>query len=609
LVKIHRSTFSGTNWSELYNGNLSGSYGGNFLATSDLFIVTTTEAFHRSTDRGVNWSSIQSGLPNYGGIYNMSVSSIIRAGSTLYVGFDNGHGVYRSEDNGLTWKATNYRLPNRYVYRLRVDNNKIYAGSYNSYLAYLIDGDTTWNVLTSGPQGSKGLYVNQSTIFASSEIGMFRSIDGGATWDTLRNGIQTSDGINSITGGGGSIYAGAKSGFYSSTDNGANWNSLNNGFPGENFTAYSIAFAGDTLLLGTAAGIYRTLDNGSTWQFSGSGGTTDNVWSIYSFNGILFASFSIPYRSDNSGQSWVKYSNGFPPYLIVSSIISDDSTLYVTTQNGLYRSTDDGADWQDANGGMSFSTKQADVIQQDVYMSCQYGFNPGTWFTSNKGETWTDISAGLPSASSDPVVKFFNLGGNVIAVTGQGLVYSSSNHGNSWNALTTNLPSVTVLSGFQFGNTLSIATYNGPYFSSNGTTWTLKTEGITEYPFDPQPVAVHNGVLYAVAAQYMYTRPVAEVVTSVNDYDEIPLSMYLFQNYPNPFNPTTEIGFQTSDVSHVTLKVYNLLGQEVSTLVNDVLGAGYTSVEFDASSLPSGLYIYRITAGTYSQSKKLMLAK
>ncbi len=104
------------------------------------------------------------------------------------------------------------------------------------------------------------------------------------------------------------------------------------------------------------------------------------------------------------------------------------------------------------------------------------------------------------------------------------------------------------------------------------------------------------------------------VIVSVEDEATIPSEFILEQNYPNPFNPSTTIQYsipsvETYDHASVQLVVYDILGREVSTLVNKEQSPGNYSVQFDASGLSSGLYIYRLTSGSYSKSLKLMLMK
>jgi hypothetical protein len=89
----------------------------------------------------------------------------------------------------------------------------------------------------------------------------------------------------------------------------------------------------------------------------------------------------------------------------------------------------------------------------------------------------------------------------------------------------------------------------------------------------------------------------------------LPTRFELQQNYPNPFNPSTRIDFALPKSSYVTMKVYDMLGREVSTVVSREYTAGFHSVQWDASSLASGMYLYRIEAGGFSAQKKLMLLK
>jgi hypothetical protein len=101
------------------------------------------------------------------------------------------------------------------------------------------------------------------------------------------------------------------------------------------------------------------------------------------------------------------------------------------------------------------------------------------------------------------------------------------------------------------------------------------------------------------------------LISGIKEYEPIvgPRTFKVDQNYPNPFNPSTVISYEIPNNSFVTLKVYDILGKEVATLVNEEKSSGIYRVTFDASHLPSGIYIYNITAGKYSQVKKMMLLK
>jgi hypothetical protein len=90
---------------------------------------------------------------------------------------------------------------------------------------------------------------------------------------------------------------------------------------------------------------------------------------------------------------------------------------------------------------------------------------------------------------------------------------------------------------------------------------------------------------------------------------QISVAFELEQNYPNPFNPGTTIKYKLPQASLVNLKVYNVLGQEVATLVDESQPAGIHAVQFDGSGLSSGVYFYRLSAGDFVQTRKLMLLR
>lgn len=120
------------------------------------------------------------------------------------------------------------------------------------------------------------------------------------------------------------------------------------------------------------------------------------------------------------------------------------------------------------------------------------------------------------------------------------------------------------------------------------------------------PSAPDNGTIAIVQGSAQWT---AATATHVEMVDNVPAAFGLQQNYPNPFNPSTTIRFTLPAREYVTLRVYNLLGQEVATLVNEALDAGESMVRFNGSRLSSGVYLYRLQAGGSTLTRRMTLVK
>jgi hypothetical protein len=109
--------------------------------------------------------------------------------------------------------------------------------------------------------------------------------------------------------------------------------------------------------------------------------------------------------------------------------------------------------------------------------------------------------------------------------------------------------------------------------------------------------------------EFILTNKFDEVMPVADYVSEIPSAYQLYQNYPNPFNPSTTINYSIPEDGFVKLAIYNMLGEEVATIVRNVQKAGRYEVNFNASGLASGVYVYRIEAANYTSSKKLVLMK
>jgi|GEM_PF-2416920 len=135
---------------------------------------------------------------------------------------------------------------------------------------------------------------------------------------------------------------------------------------------------------------------------------------------------------------------------------------------------------------------------------------------------------------------------------------------------------------------------------------------LPDYPFGVFAVLNNDAAVTIVGWDKIFDE--INNTTDVKDESSVPENFELFQNYPNPFNPTTKIWYTISNagaslMKSVQLKVYDVLGNEIATLVNEEKPAGTYEVEFDASSLPSGVYFYQIKAGSFVETKKLVLLK
>jgi hypothetical protein len=147
---------------------------------------------------------------------------------------------------------------------------------------------------------------------------------------------------------------------------------------------------------------------------------------------------------------------------------------------------------------------------------------------------------------------------------------------------------------------------NAYYEAGNQTVARIRTRDIT----DGKPI--HADAVMLLLDRQKSPNVLIPVPTSIDrgtENSEIATGIELEQNYPNPFNPTTVVGFRLSVSGDVTLKVYDTLGREVAVLVNDRLTAGSHSAEFDASHLASGVYLYRLTVGGETFTKRMTLLK
>jgi hypothetical protein len=236
----------------------------------------------------------------------------------------------------------------------------------------------------------------------------------------------------------------------------------------------------------------------------------------------------------------------------------------------------------------------------------------GLYVSSDTGKSWIHYN----SNDGWSVTSFANLDSTLfVGVEG---VFASSDSTKSWTRRSSGLQDTTinhydlyVESLYSFGHYLFAGTliYGLFYSSDGGKNWQAENAGLN-YGLTIWGTGIIGDYLLIAADNGIWRRPLAEIVTSIQTYQtSTPKQFLLAQNYPNPFNPTTVISYQLPVSTLVTLKVYDELGRLVRTMVNERETSGAHSVTFDAGNLSSGVYFYRLTAGSFVETKKLMLIK
>jgi hypothetical protein len=166
------------------------------------------------------------------------------------------------------------------------------------------------------------------------------------------------------------------------------------------------------------------------------------------------------------------------------------------------------------------------------------------------------------------------------------------------------------------GTNLFAETTGGGVFLStnNGINWSSVSNGLSSadvYALAVSPDGMGGANLFVgTYGRGVWKRPLSEMVTGVEKLQtDLPTHFYLDQNYPNPFNPSTTISFTLPSKSVVSLKVFDLIGREVATIVSEEMSEGNHTEQWNAENYTSGVYFYRLHAETFTETKKLVLLK
>jgi len=352
--------------------------------------------------------------------------------------------------------------------------------------------------------------------------------------------------------------------------------------------------------------IYRSTNNGINWDLftSGSDITFDKNGYYYKIDN------SLAYRSIDGGNTWVEIYNSTSG----DSQIEVDSRgdILICDEYNLVISTDFGNNWDQI-----FTGKKLSITNEDhFYVGRSYDM----WRSTDYGTTWEQI-LGI----SQPYYVKLNSLGHIFALSwGNGIIqkiYKSTDDAITWDSVFTSDDSITEIFISKNDQLYVAVRSEGIYRSINsGENWEIVNSGLINY-FNYGVVEDNYSHLYVSTFGDGIFKSVSPI-SELEEEDNGQHNFALYNNYPNPFNPVTKIKYTIptppitsplvkgrTEEGFVTLKVYDILGREVATLVNEEKPAGEYEVEFNATILTSGIYFYQLKAGEFTETRKMVLIK
>jgi hypothetical protein len=612
----------------------------------DALYMLSTSGLSVSRNNGSSWQTDTSGL-------NSANVSDIDLDSAQYVYAATDNGIYVQAPDSNIWRRITSNAFGAYP-----NFSKIFADRQNRlWLAASTGGiyksrgkDSTWSVYTSGMgyqvinafgDDAYGNVYAATTNTSTTSNTIFKSAGGNSPWVRIDQGITSitvrPPTINSVNGDS-TLYAATSFGLYVSTDQGSTWKESNSGIPAATFNGFARTQNG-RLIASTALALFTKDITDTSWtkRFPANGYESnlslyqDGSGNLYSVEPVANA-FGKLVKSTDGGTTWAYDTAGLSGIGKGIFYIDEHNTQYISTtfvSGHAYKAVvywrPSGGSWTMDTSGALAITVSGNAIASDrrgyLYMSGYFG-NPvgsqtqGVLRKPLTSGVWALDTAGLPAGFTFFYQMAADKNGTMyghdyyfllrrtntgwVSVPGPGQIpgtYYTAFSFDSSNTLVAALEEYSYTTGRSLGR--------GVYYTTNaGASWTYA--GLDS-------LAVKQLISYGDTTYAITDRGIFVVgrsgATAVQNHSTNPRSFSLFQNYPNPFNPTTTIQFSTSKLSIVNLKVFDLLGREVTTLANGEFAAGMHEVSFDASKFASGIYFYRIQAGSFTATKKLVLLK
>ncbi len=395
---------------------------------------------------------------------------------------------------------------------------------------------------------------------------------------------------------------------------------LNSVYFADSQTGYACGMGGTAIKTTNAGQSWTPLTSGTTAELKSIAFINAAIGFICGYSGTII-------MTTNSGLNWSAVSSGSTNHLFGISFANSSNGICAGNSGTMLYTT---------NGGLNWSIGQPEGFLVSFYSAYMVNastgyiagvntiFSPLVGKTTNSGANWTFSSFLLNSNEGTLRDIYFFDTQTGIAVSnvwnGTGAVSKTTNGGANWTTtLFTN-----AFYGVDFsGQTGYAVGFNGSIFKSSdgGTTWLAQTSPVTSFLKAVDFIDSLNGYAAGDGGTILKTTN-GGAVGIIKMSGNIPDKFSLFQNYPNPFNPSTKIKFDipyslfegrrsglTEGKVDVKLVIFDVLGQQITELINQQLSPGTYEVEWNASDYPSGIYFYTLKTESFNQSKKMMLLK
>lgn len=582
---IFKTTNAGLNWNAYPQLNCW-FLNSIFFTSIDTGYIAGNNEVLKTTNSGINWSflNVTTFDPDYNSVYFINALTGFVAG-----------------DGGLLYKTTNAGL--NWTQRITGVTEDLWDIKFKNELTGFI---------TVG-----GTFVEETGK-------ILKTTNSGDNWIIMpASNIQNYRGISVI--GDNIISVGYWGTVVKSTNSGFNWRDLSNSMAKTDlYDVYAI----DSLkcfTVGDSSKILRTTDGGINWEATYLGNN-------HKFNSITFVDANTGYIAGGT-----HYPNPFPYY---------EPIIFKTTNGGI--------NWN-LNYEDNVNRELKDIKFQNILTGYAVGANSTFLKTTNAGINWSTQNLGTGTLNS----IYISNSGNIYVTTGNGNVLKSSNLGNNWSQF--NVGTSNPLSSIDFisENTGFVSSYNKIYKTTNGgQNWSSGISNNIPYTHDIRCIKfINDNIGFAIAISFPEFGRAGDIIKTTNnglnweristfsiypsyqrrglnsiDYfgntvfivgekhtilkstnnsgtiniqqlsQQTPKSYFLTQNYPNPFNPLTKIKFDVpsnvkGQMSNVKLFIYDLLGRDVATLVNEELKPGTYEADWDGSNYSSGVYFYKLVVG------------